>query len=185
MLASGSGTILESMLDSGLDVAVVGVDRACRATEVAADHRVVTVIEERSFGSDFDRAAYTDQWTKQLVDHGIDLIVMAGFGTILGPSIYGHFAGQILNTHPSLLPSFPGWHAVDAALEYGVKVTGCTVHVAELEVDSGPILAQAAVDVLPGDTAESLHERIKVVERHLYLDTITTIIDRGWVLEKP
>jgi len=109
-------------------------------------------------------------------------VVMAGFGTILEQPIYDRFAGHVLNTHPALLPSFPGWHGVRDALDYGVKVTGCTVHVATLEVDAGPILAQEAVAVLPDDTEESLHERIKVVERRLYIDTIRCILERGHVL---
>ena len=89
----------------------------------------------------------------------------------------------MLNTHPALLPSFPGWHGVRDALAHGVKVTGCTVHVATREVDAGPILAQEAVDVLPDDDESSLHERIKVVERRLYVETIRTILARGWVLD--
>ena len=106
---------------------------------------------------------------------------MAGFGTILAKPIFDRFAGHILNTHPALLPSFPGWHAVDDALSYGVKVTGCTVHVATEEVDAGPILAQEAVAVRPDDTAASLHERIKAVERRLYIQTIREILQRGSV----
>jgi len=82
----------------------------------------------------------------------------------------------ILNTHPALLPSFPGWHGVADALAYGVKVTGCTVHVATLEVDAGPILAQEVVRVRDDDTTESLHERIKVVERELYVDTVAELV---------
>ena len=108
---------------------------------------------------------------------------MAGFGTILGAAIYERYAGHVLNTHPSLLPSFPGWHTVRSALEYGVKVTGCTVHVATLEVDAGPILAQEAVPVLDDDTEETLHERIKVVERRLYIDTVAAVLERGHVLD--
>ncbi len=106
---------------------------------------------------------------------------MAGFGTILAKPIFDRFAGHILNTHPALLPPFPGWHAVDDALAYGVKVTGCTVHVATEEVDAGPILAQEAVAVRPDDTVESLHERIKAVERRLYVQTIHEILERGSV----
>ena len=106
---------------------------------------------------------------------------MAGFGTILAKPIFDRFAGRILNTHPALLPAFPGWHAVADALDYGVKVTGCTVHVATEEVDAGPILAQEAVAVLPDDTVESLHERIKAVERRLYVETVRGIVERGSV----
>jgi phosphoribosylglycinamide formyltransferase 1 len=88
------------------------------------------------------------------------------------------YAGRVLNTHPALLPAFPGWHAVRDALAYGVKVTGTTVHVATGEVDAGPILAQEAVPVEPGDTEETLHERIKVVERRLYPATIRQFLDQ-------
>ena len=183
VLASGSGTILEAMFDAGFDIALVVVDRPCRAVEVAAANTTPCAVLERSFGPDFDRDDYTEQVTACLVAAQIDLVVMAGFGTIFGAPIYDHFAGRVLNTHPALLPSFPGWHAVDDAMAAGVKVTGCTVHVAELEVDSGPILAQEAVAVLDDDTVDSLHERIKVVERRLYIDTVKAILDRGWVLE--
>jgi phosphoribosylglycinamide formyltransferase-1 len=183
VLASGSGTILEAALDAGIPVDLVVVDRPCGATTIAEDHGVpLEVVERTTFGADFDRESYTEQLVKVLVAHDIDLVVMAGFGTILGATIFDRFAGCILNTHPALLPSFKGWHAVQAALDHGVKVTGCTVHVATAEVDEGPILAQEAVPVLPDDTAETLHERIKVVERRLYIDTIRAILDRGSVL---
>ena len=97
---------------------------------------------------------------------------MAGFGTILGPDIFSVYPGRILNTHPALLPAFKGWHAVRDALAAGVKITGCTVHVATEIVDEGPILAQEAVVVEAGDTEATLHERIKSVERRLYPETI-------------
>ena len=102
---------------------------------------------------------------------------MAGFGTILDKPIHDAYEGRILNTHPALLPSFPGWHAVEQALAAGVKLTGCTVHLATLEVDAGPILAQEAVAVLPDDDAASLHERIKAVERRLYPRTIRSFVE--------
>jgi phosphoribosylglycinamide formyltransferase-1 len=108
--------------------------------------------------------------------HGVELVVMAGFGTVLDKQIHDAYPSRILNTHPALLPAFPGWHAVEEALAYGVKVTGCTVHLATLEVDSGPILAQEAVPVLDGDTPETLHERIKEVEHRLYPETIKKFI---------
>ena len=105
---------------------------------------------------------------------------MAGFGHDPGPGRSStRFPGRIVNTHPALLPSFPGWHAVRDALAYGVKVTGCTVHVATEEVDAGPILAQEAVPVLEGDDEATLHERIKAVERRLYIDTIRLILGEG------
>jgi phosphoribosylglycinamide formyltransferase-1 len=183
VLASGSGTILEAILDDGLPVVVVVVDRPCRATEVAAAAGIpAAVIQRDSFGADFDRDAYTQKVVASLHEHDVELVVMAGFGTIVAQSFFDAFAGRVVNTHPALLPSFKGWHAVRDALSYGVKVTGCTVHVATLEVDHGPILAQRAVDVLPGDTEETLHERIKEVERALYVHTIRQIVERGSVL---
>jgi phosphoribosylglycinamide formyltransferase-1 len=183
VLASGSGTILDAMIEAGVPVEVVVVDRPCGATEVAARHGVdAEVVERTSFGADFDRDGYSRRMVEVLEDRGIDLVVMAGFGTILSKPMFEAFEGCILNTHPALLPAFKGWHAVPAALEAGVKVTGCTVHVATEEVDDGPILAQEAVAVLPDDTVESLHERIKVVERRLYVDTVKRILERGSVL---
>jgi phosphoribosylglycinamide formyltransferase-1 len=183
-LVSGSGTILDAMLDASIPVDVVVLDRPCGAADVAARHGVpVALIQRSTFDVGFDRDAYTVDLTKALVDHGIDLVVMAGFGTILGEAIYERYSGHVLNTHPALLPSFPGWHGVRDALEHGVKVTGCTVHVATLEVDAGPILAQEAVMVHDDDTEATLHERIKVVERRLYVQTVKTILGRGHVLE--
>jgi phosphoribosylglycinamide formyltransferase-1 len=101
---------------------------------------------------------------------------MAGFGTVVDQPLHDAFAGRVLNTHPALLPAFPGWHAVEAALEAGVKVTGCTVHLATLEMDAGPILAQEAVPVAGDDTVATLHERIKRVERRLYPATVLKML---------
>ena len=108
---------------------------------------------------------------KALQDAEIDVVAMAGFGTIV-PALPDAYPGRVLNSHPALLPAFKGWHAVRAALEAGVVETGTTIHVATADVDDGPILAQEAVPVLPGDTEETLHERIKQVERRLYPQTI-------------
>lgn len=177
VLASGSGTILEAMLDQGLPVALVVVDRPCRALDVAAAHGVDgRLVERASFGADFDRTTYTERLAEVLTAASIDLVAMAGFGTVLAEPVFAAFEGRILNTHPSLLPAFPGWHAVDDALAHGVKVTGCTVHVATVTVDAGPILAQEAVPVLPDDTTDTLHERIKEAERRLYVDTVRRIL---------
>lgn len=178
VLASGSGTLLDAMAEAGLPVAVAAVDRPCRATEVAAAHGIpAEVVERRSFGSDFDRAAYTAEVARLLQRYEVDVVAMAGFGTILAEHVLHAFPDRVLNTHPALLPAFKGWHAVEAALVEGVKVTGCTVHLATPAVDEGPILAQEAVGVRDGDTAESLHERIKVVERRLYPDTLRAVVD--------
>ena len=124
----------------------------------------------------FDRAAYTDEVVRALKDAGTGLVAMAGFMTVLGPEAFSAFPDRILNTHPSLLPAFPGAHAVRDALAFGVKVTGCTVHVATETVDHGPILAQEAVPVLPGDDEATLHERIKAVERRLYPEIIAEVV---------
>ena len=180
VLASGSGTNLEAILAARLPVVAVIVDRPCRATDVAADHGIpAEVVRRESFGPDFDRDAYTEQVVDALRSHHAELVVMAGFGTILSKQIHDAYPGLVLNTHPALLPAFPGWHAVEEALAAGVKVTGVTVHVATLDVDAGPILAQEAVPVLPGDTAETLHERIKAVEHRLYPETIRRFIQNG------
>ena len=140
------------------------------------------VVERDSFGDDFTREAYTLGLVKVLTDAEIALVAMAGFGTILAQPAYARCAGRIRNTHPALLPAFPGWHGVADAMAHGVKVTGCTVHIATLEVDSGPILAQEAVPVLPDDDEESLHERIKEVERRIYPETIRTVLESGKIL---
>ena len=178
MLASGSGTILAAIVESGIDVAVVVVDRPCRAVDVAEAAGISTAIVKRdSFGADFDRVEHTHRVIDALEPHHVELVAMAGFGTVLEKPIFDCFAGRIVNTHPSLLPAFSGWHAVEEALAAGAKVTGCTVHVATLEVDAGPIVAQEAVPIRPGDDVTRLHERIKEVERRLYPDTIRRFIE--------
>jgi phosphoribosylglycinamide formyltransferase-1 len=178
VLASGGGSNLEAILTAGLPVAVVVVDRPCRAIELAEQAGVsAEFVERESFGADFDRSAYTERVVDALQRHEVELVVMAGFGTILEKQIHDAFPHRILNTHPSLLPAFPGWHSVEEALEAGVKVTGCTIHVAVPEVDSGPILAQEAVPVFDDDTVDTLHERIKAVEHRLYPDTIRRFVE--------
>ena len=174
VLASGTGTILEAIIDSGLRVDAVISDRPCRAAELAheAGVPVVEVVERESYGNEFDRVAYTHRVVDALKRHRIDVVAMAGFGTVLAAPVFDVYGGRILNTHPALLPAFKGWHAVSEALAAGVKVTGTTVHLATEEVDAGPILAQEAVRVEDGDTESTLHERIKSVERRLYPQTI-------------
>jgi len=178
VLASGSGTILQALLDADLPITVVVADRPCTALE-RAEHAGIPaeLVERSSYGAGFDRTAYTHDVVAALARHDIDLIAMAGFGTILDQPVHDAFPGAVVNTHPSLLPAFKGWHAVEEALAYGVKVTGCTVHLATLAVDEGPILAQEAVPVLPGDTVESLHERIKDVERRMYPRVLRALVD--------
>ena len=179
VLASGTGTILTALLEAGLPIAVVVTDRDCPALGLAAEAGVPAHLVARpSFGAGFDRLEYTHHIVDALQDAGVDLVVMAGFGTILDKPLVDAYPGRVLNTHPALLPSFPGWHAVEEALAAGVKVTGCTVHVATVDVDAGPILAQEAVPVLPGDTVETLHERIKAVERRLYPQTVKEFLQQ-------
>lgn len=172
VLASGSGTLLEAMNADRLPVVVVAADRKCRALEIAGEARIAAELVERTeWGSSFDRDGYTERLVKVLQAHRTDLVVMAGFGTVV-PRIVDAFPDRVLNSHPALLPAFKGWHPVRDALEYGVKVTGTTIHVVTEEVDHGPILAQQAVEVRDDDTEATLHERIKEVERPLYCRTI-------------
>lgn len=180
VLVSGSGTIFEAIAAAGVPVAVVLADRPCRALGLAQAAGAEAVLLDRrdwgGFGPSFDRAGVTDAVTAALSARDVDLVAMAGFGTVLSGAIHDAFGGRILNTHPSLLPAFPGWHAVADALGAGVAVTGCTVHLATIELDAGPILAQEEVAVRAGDTVESLHERIKEVERRLYPETILAVL---------
>ena len=180
VLASGTGTILEAILEAAVPVTTVVVDRPCRALDVASAAGAEAVLVDRrawgGFGPAFNRHGYTEALTAALLARQADLVCMAGFGTVLDAPVHEAFPGRILNTHPSLLPAFPGWHAVRDALAAGVAETGCTVHVATLELDAGPVLAQEAVAVRPDDSAESLHERIKTVERRLYPGTILRVL---------
>jgi phosphoribosylglycinamide formyltransferase-1 len=164
------------MFDARLPVVTVLCDRPCAALALADEHGVTAERVDRvdfgGFGAGFDREAFTAAVTAKLESHGTDLVAMAGFGTVLTQAVHEAFPNRILNTHPALLPAFPGWHGVRDALAAGVSETGCTVHVASIEMDAGPILAQQAVPVLPGDTEATLHERIKVVERRLYPATV-------------
>ncbi len=185
VLASGSGTLLDAILADGIPVSLVVVDRPCAAIEVADRHGVANVVQERSsFGPSFDRDAYSAETATILGDAGIDLAVMAGWGTVFSQPMHDAYPFRILNTHPALLPAFKGWHAVDEALAYGVKVSGCTIHVATLEMDAGPILAQEAVAIEPDDDVDSLHERIKAVERRIYPATIRAVLADPGVLDR-
>ncbi len=177
VLASGSGTILEALLGRRLPIVAVVTDRPCGALEIARENGVPAELVERAdFGPGFDRVAYTHDIVDVLQRHEADLVAIAGFGTILSKPFVDAYGGHAVNTHPALLPSFKGWHAVRDALEFGVKVTGTTVHLVTEDVDSGPILAQEAVTVRDDDTEATLHERIKQVERRLYPDVIERLV---------
>jgi phosphoribosylglycinamide formyltransferase 1 len=181
VLASGVGSILEAILADHLPVELVISDRPCRALAVAAAHGVAARLVDRLDygyrpGYSWDRAGFTGEILRELRAHDIDLVAMAGFMTIFAPPIFIEYEERILNTHPSILPAFKGAHAVSQALAAGVAQTGCTVHIATAELDSGRILTQQRVPILPGDTPDSLQERIKAVERRLYPATIRTYL---------
>jgi len=183
VLVSGTGTILEALLAEALPVVVVLSDRPCRGLEVATGAGLATELVDRQsfggFGEKFARDDFTGAVVEALGRHDVDLVVMAGFGTVLTQPVHDAYEGRILNTHPALLPAFPGWHAVEDALAAGATVTGCTVHLATVDMDAGPILAQEEVAVRGDDTAATLHERIKEVERRLYPATIRKVIAAG------
>jgi len=179
VLASGTGSLLEAMLERGLPVVLVATDRPCRALQIAREAGVPSVhLLPRSFHKSFDREQYTREMLALLRAEHIELVAMAGFMTVFSPLMFasGAFMCKILNTHPSLLPAFKGDHAVRDALAYGVKVTGFTIHWATEELDEGPILLQHAIPVITGDTVESLHERIKTMERKLYAELLYKIL---------
>lgn len=178
VLVSGTGSVLDAIIDSGITPSVVISDRPCLALEKAEGNGIAAELVERtSFKADFDRDAYTSQLVDALKRHDVELVVMAGFGTITSNELYEAYDSRVLNTHPALLPAFKGWHAVRDALAAGVRTTGCTVHIATLEVDSGPILAQEEVAILEGDDEATLHERIKEVERRIYPATIKAVME--------
>jgi len=182
VLASGTGSLLESLLAAAVDdyparVVAVGTDRDCRALEVAASASIPGYTVR--LGDHPDRDGWDAAVTEATAQHQPDLVVSAGFMKILGAQFLSRFLGRVVNTHPALLPAFPGAHAVPDALAYGVRVTGCTVHLVDAGVDTGPILAQEAIPVLDDDDESTLHERIKVVERRLLVDVLAAMATRG------
>lgn len=189
VLASGTGSLLASLLDSAVSdyparVVAVGVDRDCRAVEIATAASLPTFTVR--LADHVDRDAWDAALTEAVAAHSPDLVVSAGFMKILGPQFLTRFGGRILNTHPTLLPAFPGAHGVAEALAYGVKVTGCTVHLVDAGTDTGPILAQQPIPVLDDDDEETLHERIKVTERRLLVDVVAAVATGGvtWIGRK-
>jgi phosphoribosylglycinamide formyltransferase-1 len=185
VLVSGAGTNLQALLDAcadpgyGATVVAVGADRdSITALDRAEDANIPTfTLKVKDF-------ATREDWDQALAaaceQHHPDLIVCAGFMKLVGPAFLTRFNGRCLNTHPALLPSFPGMHGVRDALAYGVKVSGCTVFLVDEGVDAGPVLAQAAVPVDDDDDETSLHERIKVAERALLVDTVGRMAREGW-----
>ncbi len=184
VLVSGSGTLLQALLDAATGpgypaaVVAVGADRGGIAgLERAARAGVPTFVE--SLRAWPDRAAWNAALTAAVVAHRPDLVVSAGFMKILGPGFLAGIGCPMLNTHPALLPAFPGAHPVADTLAYGVKVTGATVHLVDDGVDTGPVLAQAPVEVRSGDTVDELHERIKVEERRLLVGAVAALARDG------
>ncbi len=189
VLASGTGSLLASLLDAAVDdyparVVAVGVDRGCTAVDIANKASLPTF--QVRLPDYPNRAAWDTALTEATEEHSPDLVVSAGFMKILGPQFLSKFVGRTLNTHPALLPAFPGAHAVADALAHGVKVSGCTVHLVDAGTDTGPILAQQAVTVLDHDDEQTLHERIKVIERQLLVDVIAAVATGGvtWIGRK-
>jgi phosphoribosylglycinamide formyltransferase-1 len=183
VLVSGSGTNLAALLEAAQDpaygatVVAVGADRdgiegLARAERAGVETFVVRVEDHPT----------RDDWDVAISDAvaGFDpaLVVSAGFMKILGKRFVDRFT--TVNTHPALLPAFPGAHAVRDALAYGVKVTGASVHIVDAGVDTGPVIAQVAVGVADGDDEASLHERIKTAERAMLVDTVGRMARQGW-----
>jgi phosphoribosylglycinamide formyltransferase 1 len=187
VLVSGSGTNLQALLEAtadpayGAEVVAVGADRdgieglarAERAGVATFVHRV----EDFADRADWDRAL-----TASVAGFDPDLVISAGFMKLVGAEFLGRFGGRLLNTHPALSPSFPGMRGPAEALAYGVKVTGCTLFVVDEGVDTGPIVAQSAVEVRDDDDVDSLHERIKVAERAMLVDTVGRIAREGFTI---
>lgn len=164
VLVSGTGSLLKAILDdiqSPYRVDLVVADQVCPGIERAKNAGVRTAVVP--VGD--DRAAWDRELAATVAKAQPDVVVSAGFMRILGSAFLDEFEGRTINTHPSLLPAFPGAHAVEDALEYGVKVTGCTVHYVDAGMDTGEIIAQRAVRIQEGDTKSTLHERIKQAER--------------------
>jgi phosphoribosylglycinamide formyltransferase-1 len=185
VLVSGSGTLLQALVDASADpdygvrIAAVGADRRCPGIERAEQAGIPTFVCRPA---DFtDRAAWDVALAEHVAAAGPRFVVTAGFMRILGPASLG--AQPVVNTHPALLPSFPGAHGVRDALAYGVKVTGTTCHVVDAGIDTGPIIEQRVVAVEEGDTEESLHERIKVEERDLLVDVVRRLAREGFAVE--
>lgn len=180
ILVSGQGSLMNSLLEAIVreivmaSAVVVISDRDCPALEKAASATVpVDIVSPNDYP---DRAAWDEALADTVAMYQPDWVLSLGFMRILGPDFLARFHHKVINTHPALLPSFPGAHAVKDALEHGVKVTGCTVHFVDEGVDTGPIIAQEAVPVKAQDTLESLHERIKTTERRLILDVVADAV---------
>jgi len=188
VLVSGRGSNLQAIIDAiGLgqldaSIAVVISNRpgAMGLTKAHAAELPTEVLDHKLFAS---RREYDLALASLLRRYDVELVCLAGFMRLLGPEFVDAFPNAVLNVHPSLLPSFPGVNAQGQALEHGVKVAGCTVHVVTADLDAGPIIAQSAVPVLPADTVETLSARILVQEHRLYPEAIGLVLAGGWKVE--
>src|SRR4051812_20151842 len=188
VLASGEGTNLQALLDAcaersyGAEVVGVGADRAgAGAVARASRHGIETY--ESAVGDFADRAAWDRALTERVAAWKPDLVVLAGFMKLVGAAFLSEFEGRCVNTHPALLPSFPGMHGVRDALEFGVKVTGATLFIVDAGIDSGPIVAQTAVEVRADDDESTLHERIKQAERQMLVDAVGRMARDGYTID--
>ncbi|NBX70434.1 MAG: phosphoribosylglycinamide formyltransferase [Actinobacteria bacterium] len=176
ILASGSGTLFQALIENqaalAIEIVALVVDKDVPAVQ-RAQSAGISVVEVPMLP---DRDQWNQVMESVLTDLGADLVISAGFMRVLGPNVVAAFAGRLINTHPALLPDFPGAHAVRDALAAGVTSTGTTVHFVDAGVDTGPIIAQREVEIFPTDTEDSLHERIKVVERELLVETVRKIV---------
>jgi phosphoribosylglycinamide formyltransferase-1 len=183
VLVSGTGSNLQALLDAsragdyGAQVVAVGADRhGIGGLDRAKAAGLPTFVEP--VRAHPDRDVWDAALTGAVAAYEPDLVVSAGFMKLFGPRFLDRFT--VVNTHPALLPAFPGAHAVREALAYGVRITGCTVHLVDSGVDTGPIIAQRAVDVAESDDEAALHERIKSVERSLLVDVVGRMARDGW-----
>ena len=176
VLVSGEGTNLQALLEEGLPVVAVASNNT---KAKALDRAVRAGIEAGAFPTvEFaSRERRDEELAEWLADRGVELVVLAGYMQLLRTPFLERFPGRILNVHPSLLPAFPGSHAIEDALAHGVKVTGATVHFVDEGIDTGPIVLQEAVEVREGDTAETLHTRIQEVEHRLLPKAVRLFLD--------
>ncbi|OKI09932.1 phosphoribosylglycinamide formyltransferase [Streptomyces sp. CB02923] len=191
VLVSGSGTNLQALLDAiaeqgartyGAEIVAVGADRDGIAGLERAERAGLPVFVCR-VKDHADRAAWDRALAGAVAAYQPDLVVSAGFMKILGEDFLARHGGRIINTHPALLPSFPGAHGVREALAYGAKVTGCTVHFVDDGVDTGPVIAQGVVEIRDADDESALHERIKEVERKLLVEVVGLLARHGYRIE--
>jgi phosphoribosylglycinamide formyltransferase-1 len=188
VLISGRGSNLQALIDavaSGQLPATIAIVISNRAGAAGLERARAAGIETLFLDprESPDRDAYDGAIADALRQRHVDLVCLAGFMRLVGPQLLQAFPNRILNIHPSLLPSFPGLDAQRQALEHGVQVTGATVHLVTSELDGGPILLQAAVPVLPGDTVETLSARVLVEEHRIYPEAIRSVLQGGWTLD--